>query len=552
MAEVLFLDLNRSGTSLGIDVETGRQSAGWDGVTLLIKRVKDDGAIHAWCQQQRRLIQPGDRILAANGCRGDATRILAECQKPQLRLEIQAHGAWRSRRPSLEHVEEICHALRSSSSAAEAVELLRRHRGHWHPAWGALCLLRIAVRSTAKTRQAWAKDAAVLELAEWQVAEVKLAQDLPALELALMSLEGLRLLGLPMSVELVAQVAKRLVTQGSALSTKSLCRLLWLSAPVRTSTTTDGLVAAEGVAGPLRVLRQRPATDFDGIDLRMIVDASRRWSESTWLQGLQRLLPGRILAKQVLAEECIISFSLTIHERLEGWSVLFSSEDDRFPALYVSKEGHLGLRTAATKESLKDVLEEQKQSEPPLQVQQLALISLRFGESTWALSVDGRQLLELSKPPHRGDGAVTLLCSDTLGTKVAQASVGHMVHRPLRSCPGKDVPLLQKLLPRLRSSDAEGSASLFPSSEVPAVELVRLAEDLAHLELWNDEEGLKSLGREILRRRPELKVEELQLAKGAFAMLHLNLQDVWSTVGARMTTRGGSTITQQKLSKLSR
>lgn len=37
--EVLFLDLNRSGTSLGIDVETGRQSAGWDGVTLLIKRV---------------------------------------------------------------------------------------------------------------------------------------------------------------------------------------------------------------------------------------------------------------------------------------------------------------------------------------------------------------------------------------------------------------------------------------------------------------------------------------------------------------------------------
>lgn len=39
------------------------------------------------------------------------------------------------------------------------------------------------------------------------------------------------------------------------------------------------------------------------------------------------------------------------------------------------------------------------------------------------------------------------------------------------------VPLLQKLLPRLRSSDAEGSASLFPSSEVPAVELVRLAEE---------------------------------------------------------------------------
>ena len=86
---------------------------------------------------------------------------------------------------------------------------------------------------------------------------------------------------------------------------------------MRTSTTTDGLVAAEGVAGargaragpmagdgrgqtggfvrdsldfrshfgsslsvsggPLRVLRQRPATDFDGIDLRTVGAMLRRF-----------------------------------------------------------------------------------------------------------------------------------------------------------------------------------------------------------------------------------------------------------------------------------
>eukprot|EP00439_Symbiodinium_sp_Y106_P029755 s5843_g3.t1 len=114
-----------------------------------------------------------------------------------------------------------------------------------------------------------------------------------------------------------------------------------------------------------------------------------------------------------------------------------------------------------------------------------------------------------------------LVCKDGCGTKVADGTVGHMVYRPLRSCPGKDVPLLQKLLCRLRGSDGEG---LFPQNLFAASELVRLAEDgpkdtlfrgslhshlpppedLAHLELHSDEEALKSLGRALLLRRTGL------------------------------------------------
>lgn len=131
MAELLVLHLDRGtpdSTSLGIDVETGRQSAGWDGKTVLIKKVKE-GAIQAWCQQHRRLIQTGDRIVSANGHTGDAERILAECQKRQaLRLEIRAVSSTRRPAAGAEHVEEIREALRSASSAAEAVQLLRKHR----------------------------------------------------------------------------------------------------------------------------------------------------------------------------------------------------------------------------------------------------------------------------------------------------------------------------------------------------------------------------------------------------------------------------------------
>ncbi|CAE7243334.1 unnamed protein product [Symbiodinium natans] len=183
---------------------------------------------------------------------------------------------------------------------------------------------------------------------------------------------------------------------------------------------------------------------------------------------------------------------------------------------------------------------------------QLALLSLRRtgtgAAGSCAVAVDGATMLEVSGPagpqqPLSGkQRTLQLVCRDGCGTKVADGTVGHMVYRPLRSCPGKDVPLLQKLLCRLRGSDGEG---LFPPRLFAASELVRLAEDLAHLELHSDEEALKSLGRALLLRRPELQSSELQLAKGAFAMLRLSLQHVWASVGTKQLKRGGAVVTKQ-------
>lgn len=555
MAELLVLHLDRGtpdSTSLGIDVETGRRSAGWDGKTVLIKKVKE-GAIQAWCQQHRRLIQTGDRIVSANGHTGDAERILAECQKRQaLRLEIRAVSSTRRPAAGAEHVEEIREALHSASSAAEAVQLLRKHRDHWHPSWGAEALLRVALRSTQKTKLAWAKDAAVLELAEWQLSEVKMAKELAELETSLVSLEGLKRLGFQLSLEHVAHVARLLTPQGLKMSSKSICRLLWLAAPWKQRSKD----LAE-VASLLRVLRQRKAADFDGLDLRMLFDAARRWSETTWLQEPQVLIPGKGLVKEVqTAEECVISFGLTIHEKLEGWSLILTSaqenHQDRLPGLYVSRDGVLAASFARTKQRLLEDLEAQSQQTlanglPTLQVKQLALVTLTV--PSWTLSLDGQELPKMAVPAELNQAKLEteLLCKDVMGTQVAMASVGHLVHRPRRSCPGKDVPLLQKLLVRLRSSDAEAhegtSRALFPREVVPALELVRLAEDLAHLEL-QDAEALNSLGREILRRRPELTAEEVQLAKGAFAMLKLSLPDVWST-GVKLKKRGADVVTHQ-------
>ncbi|CAJ1443511.1 unnamed protein product [Effrenium voratum] len=540
MAAELVVEIDRSAAgTLGIDVETGRSSAAWDGQTVLIRQVKPGGAVHAWCQQHpERAVQPGHRIVAANSCRGDADRILAECQKPGiLRLELRKETpserpAPRLPPPDSDRLEELCQAFRAAPSAAEAVLLLRREQGRsWHPAWGAEALLRVALRSTAKTRKAWAKDTAVVRLAEHLQQDAKQPnQDLARLEVSLMSLEALRRLGFPSSLE-SASLAQR----EALASTKSLCRMLWLAA---------GAANAAGgeAAGLLRELRKR--SDFDGLDLRMLFDAARRWSERTWLQDPERLMPGRVLVKEAfMAEECVINFSLTISVALEGWSLLFSfaaaSSPEELTGLYVSKDGCLAVSSAKSKEGLKADLS--KRSEPVLQAKHLALVSLRRAKTLegdrCTLSVEGQEALELPQLPA---GQIQIICRDCVGTKVAEAAVGHLVHRPLRSCPGKDVPLLRKLLTHLRCADG----GLFPQDLFPASELVRLAEDLAHLEVCDDE-ALKSLGREILQRRPELEVQELQLAKGAFAMLQLSLQAVWATVGTKVSKRGGRVITQQ-------
>ncbi|CAE7949612.1 irc3 [Symbiodinium sp. KB8] len=260
---LLLVDLDRSdGGALGLDVETGRQSQNWDGKTVLIKRVKPDGAVARWCHERPgRVVEPGDRIVSANGLRGDALQILAECQKlDKLKLEIQRSPATAPKaptptvaplRPPAEVVEEIGLKFREAATAAEAVALLRKELGAgsivrcWDIRWGAQALLRIAQRSTARTRKAWAKDPVVSELVGRLRADISRAEDLADVEAALMALEGLKRLGTTPGAAEVALMAKKLrAVDYAKVSTKAFCRLLWLAAQLRA--TAPGLSEAAG------------------------------------------------------------------------------------------------------------------------------------------------------------------------------------------------------------------------------------------------------------------------------------------------------------------
>lgn len=75
-----------SGGSLGLDVNHA------DGRTLLVKSVAAGGLVAEWNAGSLASAQigPGDRIMAVNGCSGDASKLLAECRRPQvLRLRVQ-------------------------------------------------------------------------------------------------------------------------------------------------------------------------------------------------------------------------------------------------------------------------------------------------------------------------------------------------------------------------------------------------------------------------------------------------------------------------------
>ncbi|CAE8732790.1 unnamed protein product, partial [Polarella glacialis] len=138
-SEQLLVCVDRSfGAPLGIDVETGRDSVGWDGRTVLIRGIKPSGLIEAWCKgHPGEALHPGDRIVAANGVRGDALALLGECQKMQvLHLEI-ARAVQQApltlmprptRRPPApeERVSTLCAAFASAPSATEAVRRLRK------------------------------------------------------------------------------------------------------------------------------------------------------------------------------------------------------------------------------------------------------------------------------------------------------------------------------------------------------------------------------------------------------------------------------------------
>eukprot|EP00746_Dinoflagellata_sp_MGD_P086194 gnl/MRDRNA2_/MRDRNA2_34097_c0_seq2.p1 gnl/MRDRNA2_/MRDRNA2_34097_c0~~gnl/MRDRNA2_/MRDRNA2_34097_c0_seq2.p1 ORF type:complete len:631 (+),score=137.31 gnl/MRDRNA2_/MRDRNA2_34097_c0_seq2:142-2034(+) len=80
-----------------IDMSTnprlGVEANGDDGRTLVIKGIRE-GAIQTWNSTCRpsQLVQPGDRILSANGISGDSAKIIQACQSSKKELKLMVEG----------------------------------------------------------------------------------------------------------------------------------------------------------------------------------------------------------------------------------------------------------------------------------------------------------------------------------------------------------------------------------------------------------------------------------------------------------------------------
>lgn len=187
--------LDRSSNKrLGIDIDVNPKSVNWDGKTLLIKNVLNEGLVaewNHWNAAEPTKVCSGHRIVEANGCKGDAKVLIGECQKqaalilsimpeeePELpdpreaevlrwlRGEAALEPTPEVRRISDHMLERIKMDVSNTKTATNVVKVVRKNLEHFFDVrWGGEALYRIARRSTAKTRREWAADSVVQSLA---------------------------------------------------------------------------------------------------------------------------------------------------------------------------------------------------------------------------------------------------------------------------------------------------------------------------------------------------------------------------------------------------
>lgn len=166
--------------------------------------------------------------------------------------------------------------IATSNSATAVVQMIRREISKdWDARWGAMALLQVAKKSTAKTRKEWAADKAVKKLGLKLVKEV-LGEDswsidpqlrpLSEIQSALCALEGLRRMSLQDSDEQKApleHVLKWFNATGWGHPVKILACFVWLAGPLNLS-----------LDGGLDEIKRRPA-ELDGEDLLKLLAAIR-------------------------------------------------------------------------------------------------------------------------------------------------------------------------------------------------------------------------------------------------------------------------------------
>ncbi|CAJ1398594.1 unnamed protein product [Effrenium voratum] len=176
-----------------------------------------------------------------------------------------------SKRLPFQKLREIKREISSARSATAVVQVVRQNLATgWDLTWGAEALYQVAKRSTARTRQEWAEDKAVLKLADKLKEEAE--SDKGDLDTILLSMEALRRMTLQDPAEQKAHLEKLIsgmVANSWRNPVKSLARLYWLGAPL----AKEGLENLDTNALASQI-RQRQ-NELDGPDLALLLAAMK-------------------------------------------------------------------------------------------------------------------------------------------------------------------------------------------------------------------------------------------------------------------------------------
>ncbi|CAE7210262.1 ogfod2 [Symbiodinium natans] len=151
-------------------------------------------------------------------------------------------------------------------------EVVRQNlQDSWDARWGAEALYQVAKRSTARTRQEWAEDKAVLKLAEKLKEQAASGSDV---DITLLTLEALRRMALQEPEDqkpVIERVLALMVERNWRHSAKSLARLFWLGAPLKGEGSLKKHFEPKSLPSQLRSKQ----TDLDGPDLALILAAMK-------------------------------------------------------------------------------------------------------------------------------------------------------------------------------------------------------------------------------------------------------------------------------------
>jgi len=158
-------------------------------------------------------------------------------------------------------------------SATAVVQVVRQHLSTcWDLRWGAEALYQVAKRSTARTRQEWAEDKAVMKLAEKLKEEADSAQG--EADLILLALEALRRMALQEPADQKAYLERAItsmVRNQWRNPVKSLARLFWLGAPL----SKEGVFKEHFDSKNLPAQIRARQNELDGPDVALLLAAMR-------------------------------------------------------------------------------------------------------------------------------------------------------------------------------------------------------------------------------------------------------------------------------------